>query len=144
MLLQQSTGTHLTWSTGAGVKQCKALLNTVKSLLMLMTDLHCKHSIFPLNKLKCWGPGWINCLTALRPFPGVPATCMKDYQPSSQPYCPHASPAVLTLEEATGQPWMLANHNSFSRRHCLSHDYFKLFVLNLLPSQALVNSRWPC
>lgn len=81
----------------------------------------------------------------------VPWQLEFDYQPSSQQDSLHASTgcfvySIDTLRKLQGNySCLLSKYNSSSRMHCPSYSCLKLLVTDFffLPSQALVNSRWP-
>jgi hypothetical protein len=102
--------------------------------------------IFTLGKLWCW-PEQFDSLNwqLLDPTLAPHMSWAKDCQPSSQSVFSLATSCFEhILKKLYGNhSCLLWKHNSGSRRHCPRHDCFKQPVLDFLPSQSFVNSRWP-
>jgi hypothetical protein len=92
-----------------------------------------------------WPPSWQ--LWAPTLVPQLP--WVKNCQPSSELYCPPTTTGCFdhfidTLRKLPGnKSYLLTKHNYSPRKHSPAVTISKQFVLEFLPSQASVNSRWP-
>jgi hypothetical protein len=129
--LRQITRAHLSWGTGGGVKHCWSTVKFFKPLLcydepQLQAPLWM--FIFPLNMLRCRGPGWFDFLvTAVRPLPGVLAALSEGLsakQPAGLPSWPHQLLWTLLrhLQGATWQTHLLGAKTRLQLLKALTHQ----------------------